>query len=206
MARVLALPLYINKDHVLKHLTIIRLSLIFLIILSGCSGEPVVLEQTQEIQLPFRSIIIAGWDKNLLDLQEIFPGGTLQRGNIKERQAASYYLKINMPDIKISGNLNIHQREQEIQESNPTSFPVRVLKIPVNNQEELRNYSNTLKLFLKNEFSAGDKSSTIKGKEGYLIPFTSDISEGVNVGIEIKERSSKKYIEFILQKYKFRRT
>ena len=76
--------LYIKKDHVLKHLTIILLSLIFLIILSGCNGEPIVPEQTQEIQLPFRSIIIERWDKNLLDLQEIFPGGALQKGNIKE--------------------------------------------------------------------------------------------------------------------------
>jgi hypothetical protein len=83
-------------------------------------------------------------------------------------------------------------------------LPVRVLRIPYNNQEELQNFSKAIKLFLKNEFSAGDKSNTIKGKEGYLIPFTSDdMSEGINVEIEIKERNNKSYIEFILQTYKF---
>jgi hypothetical protein len=188
----------------LKSLNNIKLLLLFLIILTTCSCEPRVSKQAQEIQLPLKTIIIEKWDSNLLELQELFPGGVLRRGSINKRIAASYFLKVKMPNINLSGNLNIHQSEKHINEANPTSLPVRVLRIPYNNQEELQNFSKAIKLFLKNEFSAGDKSNTIKGKEGYLIPFTSDdMSEGINVEIEIKERNNKSYIEFILQTYKF---
>lgn len=191
----------------LKYSTGVRwLFLILSLLIVSCNNESRVAKQLQNIKLPFKTIILEGWEGNLLDVQKDFPGGKLTRGSIKKRIAALYSLKVTMPDINVSGNLRIHQREEDINQTKQSYLPVRVLYIPCNDSEELKNNYKSIKTFLKQEFSVGNNSNTIKAKDGYFIKFTPDYSDGISIDIEVNEsennkyNSNKKYIEIILQR------
>ena len=86
---------------------------------------------SEPIEITLKAVIELDWDRNLLEVPSIFPGGHLIRGDVKRKRLACYRVASKFTDIKAEGNLWFHQSEKGIQ--NRAEKHVTLKKVVISN-------------------------------------------------------------------------
>ncbi len=97
-------------------------------------------------------VIEEGWDKNLFNINELFPSGTLERGNIKKRFTANYYVGLNLKDVNRKASVRFYQNEESLQNNEPIVPALRKVFIICDSGNELEKTYNQIKTFIQKEY------------------------------------------------------
>ena len=85
-------------------------------------------EKLPKIKSAFCDVVSSGWDKNVREIKEVFPGGKFFEGNLKKRIASQYRMYAELTDIGAAGRLSFSQLEEK-QQKNPTGQVIRAILI-----------------------------------------------------------------------------
>ena len=85
-------------------------------------------EKLPKIKTAFVDVVSSGWDKNVREIKEIFPGGKFFEGKLKKRIASQYRMYAELTDIVVEGRLSFSQLEEK-QKNNPTKRVTRSILI-----------------------------------------------------------------------------
>lgn len=67
------------------------------------------------IETDLKAVTHLYWDKNLLEMPSLYPGGKMIRGDIKRRSLACYVVAATFTNINAEGELLFYQSEEGIQ-------------------------------------------------------------------------------------------
>ncbi len=128
---------------------IVAINLLMIVFFLGCDSGSKINTPLTVVKTTLKNAIELGWDKNILNMYETFPGGKVIRGNLKKRIAARYILKVKLLDIDAIGNLTFHQREENLKKGTWHDYPIRIVTLKGLPQEKLKTKFEEIQEYIK---------------------------------------------------------
>lgn len=149
--------------------------IIILLLLFACdkSSDWKLVEPTKHIDSSLIQLVEEGWDKNLFDINKDFPSGKLNRGDIKERITANYFVGINLLDIGRTASARFYQDEESLQKKEIDLPSTRKIFIQCDNKAQLEEVYNKILVTLQSSYPKAwfNKKSSIADAEMHLSDF-----------------------------------
>ncbi len=101
------------------------------------------------VKTTLKAVIDLDWDRNLLEMPALFPGGQMRRGDIESKRHACYTVAITLTDIGAEGKLWLHQSEEYIQTGAGRHLTHRIVVINNASQDEQDRRFNEICTYIK---------------------------------------------------------
>ena len=89
------------------------------------------------LEITLQDIIYLDWNKSILEIQKIYPGGELRRENPKKRTLAYYKINVELSDLNTIANVTFHQNEEYIRGQSKVNFTIRMIELENLSEEAL---------------------------------------------------------------------
>ena len=117
---------------------------VFLLIACSTPYYPVV-------DITLQNLIKNHWNKNMLQIEQMLPGGKLHKGNIAEKRPTYYFLKVKLTDINESASLLFDQSPEDFKEESAEGI-IRRLAIECATVRDVEAVYKRICLYLNDTF------------------------------------------------------